>query len=187
MARAQHVTLSLAELSTLSRRQVCQGAGLALVSLGAPACSPAPPANRDMAGTPGSDLARAPDMRQRADLSGDLAGTCTSGFDTGSTPASIAENTAVFFAPQQVFLARDFKGLFALTSICTHMGCDVSFNEGSRKFLCPCHSSQYDQNGGVIVGPASSDLAHYALCLSGGGTVIIDSTEVVASAMRYAL
>ncbi|CAE7194838.1 petC [Symbiodinium natans] len=48
---------------------------------------------------------------------------------------------------------------FALLSVCTHLGCVVPWNKGANKFCCPCHGSQYDENGKVVRGPAPLSLA----------------------------
>ncbi len=54
----------------------------------------------------------------------------------------------------------------AFTSVCTHEGCDVdSFSSG--RIRCPCHGSQYDVSGNVVVGPAPSALRRFTTSLNG--------------------
>ena len=48
---------------------------------------------------------------------------------------------------------------FALLSVCTHLGCVVPWSKAANKFCCPCHGSQYDENGKVVRGPAPLSLA----------------------------
>ena len=48
---------------------------------------------------------------------------------------------------------------FALLSVCTHLGCVVPWSKSANKFCCPCHGSQYDENGKVVRGPAPLSLA----------------------------
>ncbi len=48
---------------------------------------------------------------------------------------------------------------YGLNAVCTHLGCVVPWNEGERKFICPCHGSQYDETGKVVRGPAPLSLA----------------------------
>jgi len=48
---------------------------------------------------------------------------------------------------------------FALNSICTHLGCVVPWSKSANRFCCPCHGSQYDENGKVVRGPAPLSLA----------------------------
>ncbi len=51
----------------------------------------------------------------------------------------------------------------ALSSICTHRGCDVSFNSGEGRFDCPCHGSEYSESGSVLRGPADQPLKQYTV------------------------
>jgi Rieske Fe-S protein len=38
--------------------------------------------------------------------------------------------------------------------VCTHLGCQVNFNQAERSWDCPCHGSRYDVDGSVLQGPA---------------------------------
>lgn len=49
----------------------------------------------------------------------------------------------------------------AVSDICTHAGCGVSYDRTSRIFVCPCHGSRYSLAGAVLSGPASRPLARY--------------------------
>lgn len=48
---------------------------------------------------------------------------------------------------------------FALNAVCTHLGCVVPWNPTENKFMCPCHGSQYNNEGKVVRGPAPRSLA----------------------------
>jgi cytochrome b6-f complex iron-sulfur subunit len=48
---------------------------------------------------------------------------------------------------------------YAITAVCTHLGCTVPWNKQQNKYMCPCHGSQYDFSGKVIRGPAPLSLA----------------------------
>ena len=48
---------------------------------------------------------------------------------------------------------------YGLNAICTHLGCVVPWNKAENKFMCPCHGSQYNEQGKVIRGPAPKSLA----------------------------
>ncbi len=50
--------------------------------------------------------------------------------------------------------------IVAYSAMCTHMGCPVTYDGGSRTFKCGCHFSIFDpENGGQMVcGQATEDL-----------------------------
>jgi glycine/D-amino acid oxidase-like deaminating enzyme/nitrite reductase/ring-hydroxylating ferredoxin subunit len=55
---------------------------------------------------------------------------------------------------------RDESGkLFTVSSVCTHLGCQVEWNTAEKSWDCPCHGSRFDHTGAVLEGPAVKDLA----------------------------
>lgn len=81
------------------------------------------------------------------------------------------------------WLIHDASGIYAMTAICTHMGCTVG--QGGSAFACPCHGSQYDLNGGNTQGPAISPLVHFAVSEpSPGAALVVDTSQVVAASVR---
>ena len=61
-----------------------------------------------------------------------------------------------------VFLIRTGDAtVTALDSTCTHLGCRVSWDPGTKELICPCHGGRYDKSGAVTSGPppaAAGDL-----------------------------
>lgn len=41
---------------------------------------------------------------------------------------------------------------------CPHMGCGLKWNQEEHSWDCPCHGSRFDEDGGVIEGPATGSL-----------------------------
>ncbi|CAK9189766.1 unnamed protein product [Sphagnum troendelagicum] len=48
---------------------------------------------------------------------------------------------------------------YGVNAVCTHLGCVVPWNNAENKFICPCHGSQYNNQGRVVRGPAPLSLA----------------------------
>ena len=62
--------------------------------------------------------------------------------------------------------------LFAVSSICTHMGCDVRYDKKLGHLRCPCHGSEYGLDGHKIKGPAKKPLKRYNFRIEDGRVVI---------------
>ena len=70
---------------------------------------------------------------------------------------------------QPAFAANNFRSLrpevFVTYSNCTHLGCEVSaVNKDGIGFKCPCHQSDYDLAGRVLVdaaAPTNLEIPHY--------------------------
>ena len=59
---------------------------------------------------------------------------------------------------QKIFIVNTGEDLFALSGVCTHLGCLVNWYRPENRFRCPCHSGQYDIKGNVIAGPPPAPL-----------------------------
>lgn len=61
----------------------------------------------------------------------------------------------------------------ALSNICTHQGCIVSYDPGNNNLPCPCHGSVYSTSGSVLQGPADAPLKKYELSQEGDILTIV--------------
>ncbi len=84
------------------------------------------------------------------------------------------------FSPpgRSVAVFRDASGVWAVSTICTHLGCIVK-QEGAG-FACPCHGSQFKLDGAVTKGPAPKALPWLAVSSAGGGSYLVDESQTVA-------
>lgn len=102
-------------------------------------------------------------------------------FDVG-TPTEFPPDSATFLPDRRLFVFNSPDGFYCISSVCTHLGCNV--NHTASGFACPCHGSQYDQNGRVISGPAPRPLPWFAISLSPRDELIIDLDETVGPEFR---
>jgi nitrite reductase/ring-hydroxylating ferredoxin subunit len=104
-------------------------------------------------------------------------------FSVGN-PDQFPPGSMTFLADRRFFLFNSRDGFYAISSICTHLGCNVNHVTGDG-FACPCHGSRYDANGQVTRGPAPRPLAWFAMSLSPRGELVIDEERLVQSDYRF--
>lgn len=64
--------------------------------------------------------------------------------------------------PDKIVIVRQSATEFSVLSrICTHNGCNVSFQPSSTEFVCPCHGSRFSITGAVTRQPATQNLKKY--------------------------
>ncbi len=69
------------------------------------------------------------------------------------------------------------RQIFALKSVCTHLGCTPNWLEAEQKFKCPCHGSGFYKDGINFEGPAPRPLERYAINIADDGQVAIDKSK----------
>ena len=75
--------------------------------------------------------------------------------------ADVPHNGALVFQNERLALLRDHSGLYALSLVCTHLGCTVTVS--AQELACPCHGSTFDRQGRVLKGPADRALRRYVV------------------------
>ncbi|MFC1688925.1 ubiquinol-cytochrome c reductase iron-sulfur subunit [Pseudomonadota bacterium] len=79
---------------------------------------------------------------------------------------SFAPGSVSAFVRGKFYLARlEDGGFLALSRTCTHLSCTVPWVSGENKFICPCHSSEFDLRGDVLKAPAPRALDLYAITI----------------------
>jgi glycine/D-amino acid oxidase-like deaminating enzyme/nitrite reductase/ring-hydroxylating ferredoxin subunit len=69
------------------------------------------------------------------------------------------EGRLVSYHDRKVALYKNEQGkLYALNPSCTHLKCDVKWNQAEKSWDCPCHGTRYSYDGTVVTGPADVDL-----------------------------
>ena len=68
-------------------------------------------------------------------------------------------------------------GIYALSTVCTHLGCTPNWLEAEQKFKCPCHGSGYYKTGVNFEGPTPRPLERYAISLADDGQILVDKSR----------
>jgi cytochrome b6-f complex iron-sulfur subunit len=77
-----------------------------------------------------------------------------------------------------VWLVRDTDKMYALITVCTHLGCTPNWLPSQNKFKCPCHGSGYYKSGINFEGPTPRPLERAAITISpDDGQVVIDKSR----------
>ena len=80
--------------------------------------------------------------------------------------ADVPQGGALVFRDERLAVMRDDTGFYALSLVCTHLGCTVVVTEDALS--CPCHGSRFDRQGKVLKGPADRSLLRMNVELRGG-------------------
>jgi cytochrome b6-f complex iron-sulfur subunit len=101
------------------------------------------------------------------------------GFPADFAPGSVETK---FVAQFGVWVVNsEYQGkpqIFALRTVCTHLGCTPNWLEGEQKFKCPCHGSGFYKDGINFEGPAPRPLERYAIRLADDGQIEIDKSKM---------
>jgi cytochrome b6-f complex iron-sulfur subunit len=68
-------------------------------------------------------------------------------------------------------------GFYALSTVCTHLGCTPNWLEAEAKFKCPCHGSGFRQTGINFEGPAPRPLERYRVAWADDGQILVDKSK----------
>ena len=77
----------------------------------------------------------------------------------------------------QVWIVREGDALYALSTVCTHLGCLTGYFPAEELFKCPCHGSNFSLEGDPVAGPAPVPLYHLALSRSKDGQIVVDKNR----------
>ena len=90
-------------------------------------------------------------------------------------------NSVTFLQDQQVYIVRIPMGFYAISAVCTHLGCITQWKPEANMIACPCHGSKFQPNGRKIEGPAPRPLPHYSINLTADGELQVDKLQIIKS------
>jgi cytochrome b6-f complex iron-sulfur subunit len=98
-------------------------------------------------------------------------------------PENFAKGTVTQLPELNVWMFRDDEGIYAMSAVCTHLGC-IAKRDEKGEFLCPCHGSMFAADGKVTAGPAPSGLAWLELTVAPDGQLVVDRTKSVRAGKK---
>jgi len=96
-------------------------------------------------------------------------------------PDLYPQDSVTILPEQQVYIVRTDRGFYAVSAVCTHLGCITQWKPELNQIACPCHGSKFQQDGTKIEGPAPRPLPHFAITLTADGQLQVDKLETVNS------
>jgi len=107
--------------------------------------------------------------------------TFKAGFPSEYQVGQVDERFKQKFAVWLVHTAYDqwanSSGIYALSTVCTHLGCTPNWLQAEQKFKCPCHGSGYYITGVNFEGPTPRPLERYAISLADDGQILVDKSR----------
>jgi Rieske Fe-S protein len=74
---------------------------------------------------------------------------------------------------EKVLVFRDPQGALAAVGMtCKHWGCDVNYDGERGHIVCPCHGSEYGNDGSVMKGPTKKPLTAFPVSVAGDEIVL---------------
>ena len=94
-------------------------------------------------------------------------------------PEEFAPNTVDIRYKKQfnAWIVRDDESIFALSTVCTHLGCTPNWLATDNKFKCPCHGSGFRMTGIHFEGPAPRPLERFKIGVADDGQILVDKTK----------
>lgn len=77
------------------------------------------------------------------------------------------------------YLVNDGHHLYAISAICTHMGCRLKPTQAPLGLRCLCHGARFRADGAVLAGPAAERLPVIAMQAVGGRIFVRGTVEDV--------
>ena len=69
----------------------------------------------------------------------------------------------------------------AMSKLCTHQSCLLNF--ANSTFTCPCHGSQFSNDGSLLKGPAQVNLPYYRLSFE-NQQIFVSFSELVEASWK---
>jgi cytochrome b6-f complex iron-sulfur subunit len=88
---------------------------------------------------------------------------------------NFSPGSVTFNAENRTYIVRESDGgIYAISAVCTHLGCLTRWNDNRGEITCPCHGTKFSKSGSVLEGPTSKTLPRFSLSLNENNEIIVD-------------
>ena len=94
-------------------------------------------------------------------------------------PESFPVDSVTMDVNSGIYLVHAEQGYFALSAVCTHLGCLTAWNQDLGIIACPCHGSKFKSTGEKIEGPAPKPLPWLRTWVSDDGDLMVDRSNEI--------
>lgn len=94
-------------------------------------------------------------------------------------PLDYPEGTVRFHKEQKTYVIGGASGIYAVSAVCTHLGCITRFLSDENVIACPCHGSRFDIEGNVVHGPAPRPLPWLEVQEDAAGNLVVDTSVII--------
>jgi cytochrome b6-f complex iron-sulfur subunit len=101
-------------------------------------------------------------------------------------PETYQVDSVTLDADARIFMVHTKEGFFALSAVCTHLGCLTAWKPDLGIIACPCHGSKFAMfeppnrvPGEKIDGPAPKPLPWLKMSLSDEGDLLVDRSQEI--------
>ena len=100
-------------------------------------------------------------------------------------PDALAAGEPFLPPGRSVAVFKDGSDVWAVSTVCTHLGCIVK--RDGQSFSCPCHGSRFALDGTVEKGPAPKALPWLAVTAHADGSLLVDESKAVPAGTKVAV
>ena len=99
--------------------------------------------------------------------------------------ADFPAGTVKAIPEHKIIVFSDDQGIYAVSCVCPHKQCIVSFKKKEGTIACPCHGAKYSAQGELKSGPAARGLDNFAVSMGEGQALFVHTDEVVPAGTRF--
>ena len=94
-------------------------------------------------------------------------------------PDRFAQGSVAADPQAGIYVIHGTEGFYALSAVCTHLGCLTTWSPEQDLITCPCRGSKFNLDGVRVDGPAPRPLAWLRMWISEEGDLMVDRSTTI--------